>query len=208
MLKCEIGKIKKQYEQQNESKLEYEREIMILRTKLETQTATIEELEKIRRQHIALHEEVNRLRLETYDLIAINKELTRSEKNAKEEINKLKKDLHQERNYVDEIKLSNEKTISKLNRKIEEERQELYAKVSRLENENIKLKINIKPHKEVNDLNRLRTKQYTKVANHLTNLLEQLKIDESNRSDERYTKFYDGVQQISNSTETKPTNAN
>ncbi|KAI2809201.1 hypothetical protein RDWZM_003456 [Blomia tropicalis] len=208
LLKCEIGKIKKQYEQQNESKLEYEREIMILRTKLETQTATIEELEKIRRQHIALHEEVNRLRLETYDLIAINKELTRSEKNAKEEINKLKKDLHQERNYVDEIKLSNEKTISKLNRKIEEERQELYAKVSRLENENIKLKINIKPHKEVNDLNRLRTKQYTKVANHLTNLLEQLKIDESNRSDERYTKFYDGVQQISNSTETKPTNAN
>lgn len=177
MLKSEIERLRKQIEQCNEKRLSEERETMLLRTKLDSQAISIEELEKIRRQHMALHEETNRLRAETFDLTSTNKDLVRINQNSKEECARLKDLLEEERRNVEEMKITNEKTMSKMMRRCDEEREELRDKIHVLERENSRLKSGGKVDHRSEEYTRLKAKQYTKIANRLNTFLEQLKSD-------------------------------
>ena len=186
LLKSEIDKLRRQLGSQNDSKLSFEHELMIVRAKVESQAETIEDLEKIRRQHVVLHEEVNRFRSECYDLVAANKELSRIGENTKEELLRMKELLEQERRNAEEARISSEKIVTKMTRRFDEERLELRDKVSALERENTKLRVGAQSGVEVrqglNEYNRLRAKQYSKIADRLSVLLEQLKIDDNNNS--------------------------
>lgn len=184
----EMEKLKRQMEQQTEMKNVQEREMLLLRAKLDTQLSTIEELEKIRRQHIALHEDVNRIKLESYDYLANNKELIRINQNMKEEISHLKEQLEEERRHLEEINISNEKIVSKITRRFEDEQTEIREKMKHLERENSKLKISMSKSNDVykiraSDYARLKAKQYGKIADRLNSLLDHLKISELNSNE-------------------------
>ncbi|XP_027197822.2 uncharacterized protein LOC113792126 [Dermatophagoides pteronyssinus] len=180
----EMEKQRRHIEQLNEIKNGQERETMLLRAKLETQASAIEELEKIRKQHIALHEEVNRLKLESYDNVVNNKELTRMNQNMKEEIVRLKEQLEEERRHLEEVNISNEKQISKISNRFDEERNELRERINRLEKENYRLRTTIPATKpqdvyriKASDYSRLKARQYAKIADRLNSLLEHLQVN-------------------------------
>lgn len=183
----EVDKLRRQAESQNSSKNVLERELIMLQAKLESQAESIEEFEKMRRQHGLLHEELNRLRSESYDLAAANKELTRVNTNSREELARMKVELmeamNRERQNSDELKVAQLCELTKLNRRFEEERADLREKVVALEREKAKMKVSAKSGAEIrhglNEYNHLRARQYSKIANRLGTLLEQLKIDES-----------------------------
>lgn len=179
-LKAQIEKLRKQIDLFNEKRLNQEREEMLLRTRLDSQTISIEELEKVRRQHVVLHEEVNRLRSEAFDSSASNKELSRMIQNNKEEYNRLKDQLDEERRNSEELKIANEKCLTKMTRRYDEERDELRKKIGQLEAENDRLKARLKQTPDYcknDDHSKMRAKQYMRIADRLNAVLEQLKTD-------------------------------
>ncbi|OTF75968.1 hypothetical protein BLA29_006749 [Euroglyphus maynei] len=181
-----MEKQRRHIEQLNEVKNVQERETMLLRARLETQASAIEELEKIRKQHLTLHEEFNRIKLDSYDNVVNNKELTRMNQNLKEEIVRLKEQLEEERRHLEEMNISNEKQISKISNRFDDERNELRERINRLERENHKLKTMIPTAKQqqqqdvyrikASDYSRLKARQYAKIADRLNSLLEHLQL--------------------------------
>ncbi|KAH7645401.1 hypothetical protein HUG17_0939 [Dermatophagoides farinae] len=156
----EMEKLRRQIEQLNEKKNVQERETMLLRAKLDTQASAIEELEKIRKQHLALHEEVNRLKLDSYDYVVNNKELTRMNQNMKEEIIRLKEQLDEERRHLEEVNISNEKQMMKISNRFDDERNEYPS-----------------------DYSRLKARQYAKIADRLNTLLDHLQVSNDDQKE-------------------------
>ena len=194
----EMEKLRRQIEQLNEKKNVQERETMLLRAKLDTQASAIEELEKIRKQHLALHEEVNRLKLDSYDYVVNNKELTRMNQNMKEEIIRLKEQLDEERRHLEEVNISNEKQMMKISNRFDDERNEYRERINRLEKENYRLKTTIPTTRQqqqqqqqqqdvykikASDYSRLKARQYAKIADRLNTLLDHLQVSNDDQKE-------------------------
>lgn len=184
LMKTEIDKLRKLIEQQNDLRLSQEREIMLLRTKVDSQASSIEDLEKVRRQHLALHDEVNRLRAERYDLLATNKEVTRINQNQRDEVARLKQELEEERRVRDECRIEHEKAIGRITRRFEEERTELRDRLVQVERENQRLRTGKppEPHIALQDYSRLKARQFARIADRLDTMLEQLRHTNSAKS--------------------------
>lgn len=172
-----------QMETWNHEKLAIEREKMLLKVNVETQAKTIEELEKIRRQHVLLHEDTTRLRSEFYDLQANNRELARIEQNAREEVAKTKEIVENERRNREELVIAHEKAIARLTRRFDDERAELIRKIVTLERENNRGRVNevivgtARPM-TLNAYSRLKARQFSNMADQLNSVLDRLKVDE------------------------------
>lgn len=180
---AEMKNIRKDMEKWSHDKLVIEREKMLLKVKVETQAKTIEELEKIKRQHVMLHEEATRLRSEFYDLQANNRELARLQQIARDEVSKAKETADNERRHREEMIISHEKAISRLSRRFDEERTELIEKITTLDRENNRVRMNevivgtTRPI-TVNAYSRLKARQYSNMADQLNSVLDRLKVDD------------------------------
>jgi len=139
-LKEEMEQMKRQIENNSELRMTVERDAMILRAKVESYEINIEELDKLRRQHILLHDEVNKLKSDNSELNAINKELIRQREVYKSDFDRLKQTLDSERKQLEEFKVHSEKSLSKLRQCIEEERYDYRDKLMSLEREVIRCK--------------------------------------------------------------------
>ncbi len=191
LLKAEAEKARRQVESAAATRLTADRELVMLRAKLDAQAEAVEEYEKMRRQHAALHEELNRLRADNYDLAASGKEAARLLATAREEAARARELAEKERSSGEEARLNAERLISKAKGRFEEERAELGDRIAALERENCRLKGavvgaggKVSGGSEsvagnavrLNEYSRLRAKQYGKIASRLGVLLEQLKV--------------------------------
>ena len=191
LLKAEAEKTRRQVESAASARLTADRELVMLRAKLDAQAEAVEEYEKMRRQHAALHEELNRLRADNYDLAASGKEAARLLATAREEAARARELAEKERANGEEARLSAERWIAKAKGRFEEERAELGDRIAALERENCRLKGamvgaggKVSGGSEsvagnavrLNEYSRLRAKQYGKIASRLGVLLEQLKV--------------------------------
>ena len=191
LLKAEAEKARRQVESAAATRLTADRELVMLRAKLDAQAEAVEEYEKMRRQHAALHEELNRLRADNYDLAASGKEAARLLATAREEAARARELAEKERASGEEARLSAERWIAKAKGRFEEERAELGDRIAALERENCRLKGamvgaggKVSGGSEsvagnavrLNEYSRLRAKQYGKIASRLGVLLEQLKV--------------------------------
>jgi chromosome segregation ATPase len=167
-LKEEIEQLKRQIENNSELRLNVERDSMILRAKVESYQINIEELEKLRRQHISLHDELNKLKSENSQYSALNKELIRQRDQYKEEFITIKDTLDNERKHLEEFKAQSEKNLIKLKNCIEEERYDFRDKLLSLEREVLKCK------KEKDEM-KAKYRQYASIADKLQSKLEEMK---------------------------------
>ncbi|KAH9391212.1 hypothetical protein TYRP_006810 [Tyrophagus putrescentiae] len=113
LLKAEAEKARRQVESAAATRLTADRELVMLRAKLDAQAEAVEEYEKMRRQHAALHEELNRLRADNYDLAASGKEAARLLATAREEAARARELAEKERANGEEARLNAERLISK-----------------------------------------------------------------------------------------------
>lgn len=167
-LKEEIEQLKKQIENNSDLRLTVERDSMILRAKVESYQINIEELEKLRRQHNSLHEEVNKLKSENAESSALNKELIRQREQYKVDYNRIKETLDDERKQLEEFKVQSEKNLLKLRNCIEEERYDFRDKLLSLEREVLKCK-------KDKDETKAKYKQYVSIADKLQTKLNEMK---------------------------------
>jgi chromosome segregation ATPase len=167
-LKEEIEQLKRQIENNSELRLNVERDSMILRAKVESYQINIEELEKLRRQHISLHDELNKLKSENSEYSSLNKELVRQKDQYKEEFVRIKDTLDNERKHLEEFKVQSEKNLIKLKNCIEEERYDFRDKLLSLEREVLKCK-------KDKDETKAKYRQYASIADKLQSKLEEMK---------------------------------
>jgi chromosome segregation ATPase len=167
-LKEQIEQLKRQIENNSELRLNVERDSMILRAKVESYQINIEELEKLRRQHISLHDELNKLKSENTECSALNKELLRQRDQYKEEFVRIKETLDNERKHLEEFKVQSEKNLIKLKNCIEEERYDFRDKLLSLEREVLKCK-------KEKDETKAKYRQYASIADKLQSKLEDMK---------------------------------
>lgn len=168
-LKDEIDHLKKQLESNADLKLSSERDLLILRAKLESYQPNIEELDKLRRQHVVLHDELNKIKSENAENLAINRELTRQKERYKEEYERIREDLEEERKQLNDFKMQSEKSLAKLKNCLEDERSEWREQISTYERELLK-------REKEKDEARMKYKQYANIAEKLQDKLSEMRV--------------------------------
>ncbi|CAG2119823.1 unnamed protein product, partial [Medioppia subpectinata] len=165
-LKEEIQQMRRQIENMSELRLSVERDSMILRAKVESNQISIVELDKLRKQHNHLHDSLNKLKSENTEYAALNKELVRQREHYKNDFQRIKDTLDEERKQLDEFKVLSDKNVLKLRNCIDEERTDFRDKLLSLERDVIKCK------KERDEL-RTKYNKYVTIAEKLqTKLME------------------------------------
>lgn len=167
-LKEEIQQMRRQIENMSELRLSVERDSMVLRAKVESYQINMEELEKLRRQHIQLHDVLNKLKSENTEYSALNRELIRQREQYKSDYQRIKDMLEEERKELNEFKALSDKSVVKLKNCIEEERHDFRDKLLSLEREVLRYK------KEKEEL-REKYKQYVSIADKLQTKLNEMK---------------------------------
>ena len=160
--------MRRQIENLSELRLTVERDSMILRAKVESYQLNMEELDKLRRQHNQLHDHLNKLKSENMEYSALNKELIRQREQYKNDYQKIKDVLEEERKQLDEFKVLSDKNLLKLRNCIEEERFDFKDKLLCLERDVIKCK---KEKEEFRD----KYRQYYSIADKLQTKLNEFK---------------------------------
>ncbi|XP_054167560.1 centrosomal protein of 83 kDa-like [Oppia nitens] len=174
-LKEEIQQMKRQIENMSELRLSVERESMMLRAKIESHQLNIEELDKLRRQHIQLHDNLNKQKSENTEYSALNKDLIRQRDQYKSDYQRIKDILDEERKHLEEFKILSDKNVVKLKNCIEEERYDFKDKLLGLERDVIKIK------KERDEL-RTKYSKYLTIAEKLQSKLLETKEKEKQKT--------------------------
>lgn len=174
-LKDEMNQLKRQIENNYELRMGLEKDLLILRAKVESHQSNIEELDKLRRQHLSLHDELNKLRSENAEYLAMNRELVRQRERYKDDFERMKLELDEERKQISQFKIQSEKHLNKLKNCIEEERTEMREKLSIVEKDAFKWK-------KERDEAKFKYKQYASLTEKLQNKLILLDDQISNKT--------------------------
>lgn len=167
-LKEEIQQLRRQIENLSELRLSVERDSMIMRAKVESYQVSMDELDKLRREHTILHDDLIKLKSENTEFAALNKELVRQREQYKSDYERIKETLDEERKHIDEYKHMSDKNMVKLRNCIEEEKFDLRDRLLNLERDVMKCR------KEKEELKE-KYKQYVIIAEKLQTKLNDIK---------------------------------
>ncbi|RWS02764.1 hypothetical protein B4U79_11004 [Dinothrombium tinctorium] len=176
-LKDEIEQMKRQIETAMELRLSIEKDSLVLRAKVDALQSNQEELEKLRRQHSILQEEMSKLRGEHSEATAINRELVRQKDRYKEEYNRLKHELDEERKTLSEFRIMSENNLKRLRDCLDEERNEMREKLISLQEE-------VKQKKKEREEMKGKCKEYAAICEKLQIKLKEVKRTEEERMKE------------------------
>lgn len=136
--------------------------------------SSLEELKTVRHENSMLHDEINKLKSEVSEALSLNKELTRSKDRMRDEFNRIKDLLDEERKELSEYKEVNEKNLSRVRKCLEEERKEFLMKVTNFDEELTSLRF------ERDEL-QIKNKQIESQLEMCRNKIKKLEMDVKNK---------------------------
>uniref|UniRef100_T1KKN0 Uncharacterized protein n=2 Tax=Tetranychus urticae TaxID=32264 RepID=T1KKN0_TETUR len=167
-LKQELDNFKRLLETNGELRMNLEKEVMLLKAKIESYQSFQEEIDRLRRNQANCAEELDKVRDELVTASAMKKDLTIQLQRSEEEYNRVKMILDEERREVFEYKVESDKIVNKLKSCLEEERNEMKIRLDNL-NDECKRK-----HKEREEM-KVKCKQYASLVEKLQVEVKSLK---------------------------------
>lgn len=134
-LREDADTLKRQLDSSLGDRMALEKELLMARARLESLSTNAEELERLRRVHTTLQDDLSKVKGDHSEQASLNKELLRQAHRHKDDYQRLKACLEDERKELLEFKVSSEKNLVRLRTAIEEERAEHRTKVTALEDE-------------------------------------------------------------------------